>query len=274
MIDSFIECPINLFDPVKHDMIEKLSIFFSYHPFSFLLPWRWILIFGLKLWAIFHFYLIYPLIQIRYVSNWFYIGHRYSAKNSPNQGCRLIYGLSWNKMLTVGALCSLWKISLGDLKNISSNFASVTNVCLSEPLSYRINPADQETLYFSKFLHGFVKTSWSKCSFPAFISEVDTNHIFQICQNWYMYFSKLIEEFSSKFASVRNVCLSVPLSSWINPADETLVIKKVITSLWCQKIIWPILQMVDENVWRLSNWQKKLFFNLWNKMTIEKHPGQ
>ena len=74
------------------------------------------------------------LIQIRYVSNWFYIGHRYSAKNSPNQGCRLKYGLSWNKMLTVGALCSLLKISLGDLKNISSKFASVTNVCLSEPL--------------------------------------------------------------------------------------------------------------------------------------------
>ena len=88
--------------------------------------------------------------------------------------------MSWNKMLTVGALCSLWKISLGDLKNISSNFASVTNVCLSEPLSSRINPADQETLYFSKFLHGFVKTSWSKCSFPAFISEVDTNHIFRV----------------------------------------------------------------------------------------------
>ena len=49
-------------------------------------------------------------------------------------------------MLTVGALCSLLKISLGDLKNISSKFASVTNVCLSEPLSSWINPAGEETL--------------------------------------------------------------------------------------------------------------------------------
>ena len=97
----------------------------------------------------------------KHIFNWFYIGHPYYANNSLNQGCRLKYGLSWNKMLTVGgALCSLWKISLGDLKNISSKFASVTNVCLSEPLSSWINPADEETLVLSKIMTWCQKVIW------------------------------------------------------------------------------------------------------------------
>ena len=127
----------------------------------------------------------------KHIINWFYIGHPYYANNSLNQGCRLKYGLSWNKMLTVGALCSLLKISLGDLKNISSKFASVTNVCLSEPLSSWINPADEETLVLSKIITWCRKVIWQFFSqYPSSIialpCHTHTGPV-EFCSNYCIY---------------------------------------------------------------------------------------